>query len=173
VFQLKRLALATLTAIALILPGGAVSAYQDRTVETRDVTFVLTSDGCPRLADGTVINGAGTETSITTERTDREGITTISNRTRTTGTATDQDGNLYQFFYLNTFRISNTLETPDVFSGLMHDLFLLHGDGPARLANGFTAVFTTDFATLTTFDPIAQRGDPLNFATGEAMCDPL
>ena len=71
-------------------------------METRDVTFVLTSDDCPRLTDGTVINGAGTETSITTEGTDREGITTISNRTRTTGTATDQDGNLYQFFHLIT-----------------------------------------------------------------------
>jgi hypothetical protein len=173
VYQVKRIAVVALGTLALILPNGAIAAGPDRTVETREVTFVLTSETCPHLADGTVIEGTGTERSSTTETTSRAGITTISNHTRTPGTATDQDGNTYQFLYLNSFRISNTLENPDVFSGLMHDLFVLHDHGPARLVNGFTAVFTTDFATLTTFDPIAQFGDPLNFATGESRCDPL
>jgi hypothetical protein len=89
------------------------------------------------------------------------------------GTATDQAGNAYVFNYANDFRVSNSGASPGVFSGRMTDSFSLAGQGPAKLHNGFQAIFTTDFDTLNTFDPLNSRGDPLDFATGAAACDPL
>ena len=51
----------------------------------------------------------------------------------------------------------------------------VHDDdhGHRLLNNGFRAVFTTDNATFATFDPIRSFGDPIDFATGLAHCDPL
>jgi hypothetical protein len=77
------------------------------------------------------------------------------------------------FNYSNEFRVSNTVADPDIFTGLMTDHFSNSGRGPAKLNNGFVANLTTDFTTFFTFDPISSFGDPLNFADGSAMCDPL
>jgi hypothetical protein len=169
VFSVKRLALATSVVVALLLPGSAVA---DTTVEHIPVDFVLSSAACPNLPPGTTVTGAGTETSVTKTST-RNGITTIFNTSVAPGRATDQDGNRYRFLYFNQFRVSNTTAEPDLFRGVMVDRFLLRGGGPARLSNGFTARITTNFADVFTFDPISSFGDPLNFATGEARCDPL
>jgi hypothetical protein len=159
--------------LLLVLPGSAVASRGEKTVEPVPGDFVLTSDACPNLPHGTTLTGSGSGTSITRTRTNHSGITKISNFTQITGSATDQAGNRYRYLYLNTFRVSNSQADPAVFSGLMHDLFVLHGRGPAHLFNGFTAVFTTDFGALARFDPIQQFGDPLDFATGAAKCDPL
>lgn len=155
-----------------MLPGSAVASGGDTTVEAVPGDFVLSSDTCPNLPAGTTLTGSGTGTSFTRTHT-RRGITTISNLTRITGSATDQDNNRYRFLYLNTFRVSNTQADPSNYSGLMHDVFFLHGRGPARLFNGFTAVYTTDFGALTRFDPIHEFGDPINFDTNATECDPL
>jgi hypothetical protein len=55
----------------------------------------------------------------------------------------------------------------------MVDLFKLQGRGPARLRNGFVADITTDLGDLFLFDPIPSFGDPIDFETGEAICDSL
>ena len=55
----------------------------------------------------------------------------------------------------------------------MVDSFSLAGNGPAKLQNGFQAGFTTDFETLFAFDELNSRGDPIDFTTGTAICDPL
>jgi hypothetical protein len=137
------------------------------------VTFTLSAATCPNLPAGTTIEGTGMEKSITTTRTDAGGITTIQNTSHASGTASDQAGNAYVFNYSNDFRISNSAANPAVFSGRMTDSFSLAGQGPAMLHNGFQAIFTSDFATFAAFEPLNSRGDPLDFATGTAVCDPL
>ncbi len=39
--------------------------------------------------------------------------------------------------------------------------------------NGFVAGITTDFACIFSFQKMNSRGDPIDFATGAALCDPL
>jgi hypothetical protein len=169
----KRLALATVAAVAFLLPGSAAAGDWTTTVESFPADFEMTSDQCPNLPEGTTITGTGTGTSITKTRTDRRGITTVFNSSVARSQATDQDGNTYWFLYRNHFRVTNTEATPELYSGIMVDLFLLRGDGPAHLTNGFVARITTDFGAIFTFDPIHEFGDPIDFETGEAICDPL
>jgi len=169
-FSMRRLALVpAVLVIALVaaLPAGASPVRTER-------TFTLTSETCPNLATGTILEGTGIESSITIERTNASGVTTIINATHTHGTSTDQDGNVYVFDYSNESRVSNSVASPDVFTGLMTDHFSNSGSGPAKLNNGFVANVTFgpgefDFAV----DPISSFGDPLNFDDGTAACDPL
>src|SRR5512132_2786026 len=93
-----------------------------------------------------MVTGSGTEKSVTTTRTDHNGVTTIVNATHAHGTAIDLGGNVYVFNYSNEFRVSNTPADPAVFSGLMTDQFSLAGNGPARLQASFVADITTDFS---------------------------
>jgi hypothetical protein len=170
----KRLATSVLAAAALALGGtSALAADGGATIEEFPVSFVMTSAACPNLPPGTTIEGAGTLKSITTVKTDNEGVTTVHNTSHANGTATDQAGNTYRFNYENTFRVSDSTASPGVFSGRMTDSFSLVGNGPAHLNNGFQAIFTTDFVTFATLEPLNSRGEPLDFATGEARCDPL
>jgi hypothetical protein len=151
--------------------GGAVARP---TVETSTATFTLSSATCSNLPSGSTITGAGTEQSITTERTNASGVTTVMNTTHTHGTATDQNLNVYVFDYSNEFRVSNTVATPDLFSGLMTDHFSLSGSGPAKLNNGFVARFTaTSGFSSFSFQPIHSHGDPISFPDGAPHCDPL
>jgi hypothetical protein len=171
--HVKRLALFAIAIVSLGLSAAAVAADGGATVETFPVSFVLSSATCSNLPAGTTVSGSGTEKSITTTRTDGSGATTIVNSTHGSGTATDQAGNTYVWDYSNEFRATNTSAEPDVFTGLMTDHFSLAGPGPAKLSNGFVATITTNFATSFSFDPINSRGDPIDFATGTAHCDPL
>jgi hypothetical protein len=169
----KRLALMVIAVGSLVFAGAtAAAANSGANVETSSVSFVVTSADCSNLPPGTTVTGTGTEKSITVIRTDRNGVTTIINSTHAFGTATDQAGNTYVFDYNNEFRVSDSTATPGVFSGLMSDHFSLAGPGPAHLVNGFLARINTDFSTFT-FDPLNSRGDPIDFATGAAHCDPL
>jgi hypothetical protein len=171
---MKRLGVSAAVAMALLLSAGTVAATGGGAkIEIIPVTFApLSSETCSNLAEGTSITWSGTEKSITRTRTDRNGVTAIGNTTHAHGFARDQDGNLYAFNYSNEFRVSNTVANPGVFSGIMIDSFSLAGKGPARLHNGFVAVFTTDFSSFS-FEPLHSRGDPIDFATGAAHCDPL
>jgi hypothetical protein len=171
VLQLKRLVLTATAAAALLLPGSAVAGEVTKTVEPFPADFTLSSQTCPNLPEGTTIVGTGTGRSVTITKTDRRGITTVFNSTIAPGRATDQDGNRYRFFYSNQFRVSNTTADPDTYTGIMVDLFLLRG-GPAKLRNGFLARITTDFENFA-YDPIFAFGDPIDFETGAAICDPL
>jgi hypothetical protein len=167
---MRRLALVpAILVIALVtsLPAGASPVRTPR-------DFELSWETCPNLPTGTTLHGSGIESSITIERTNASGVTTIINATHTHGTSTDQDGNVYVFDYSNQSRVSNSVASPDIFTGLMTDHFSNSGSGPAKLNNGFVANVTFgpgefDFAV----DPISSFGDPLNFTDGTAACDPL
>jgi hypothetical protein len=173
VLELKRLVLIAVAAAVLLLPGSAVAGGGTTTVEPFPADFTMSWETCPNLREGTTITGTGTGKSVTITKTDRRGITTVFNSSIAPGRATDQDGNRYRFLYSNQFRVSNTTANPDLYSGIMVDLFLLQGDGPARLRNGFVARITTDLGELFLFDPIHAFGDPIDFETGAAICDPL
>jgi hypothetical protein len=169
VVRVKRIMTGLVTAIALLaVPGAAAGSA---TVERFPVSWVLSSDTCSNLPAGTTVEGTGTMKSISRERTTAGGVTTLSNTSTATGTATDQDGNTYVFLYSNTFRASNSTTDPGVFTGIMNDAFSLAGPGPAKLSNGFTARIT--ITTFFRFDPIRAYGDPISFPEGEARCDPL
>lgn len=172
---MKRIAALAVAVASLALGVASATAGDGQTtVDTFPVSFLLTSDGCPNLAHGTVIQGSGTETSATLTKTDAHGNTIVSNRSIARGTATDQHGGSYTFLYFNQFSVSNSRSHPDVFTGRMVDTFtLVGGHGPAHLSNGFVANITTDLATFFTFDPISSFGDPIDFAIGAAICDPL
>ena len=168
-FSMRRLALVPavlVIALVVALPAGASPA-------TRDVVFTLTWETCPNLSTGTTLNGSGIESSVTIERT-KGGVTTTINATHTHGTSTDQDGNVYVFDYSNEFRISNTVDDPETFTGLMTDHFSNSGSGPAKLNNGFVANVTfTSTPPFFIADPISSHGDPFDFANGTGLCDPL
>jgi hypothetical protein len=163
------------TAISVVLLAlslvSLVAASDGATIETVPVSFVLTSATCSNLPSGTELTGSGTAKSITTTRTDGDGVVTVVNSTHAHGTATDQDGNTYVFNYSNEFRA--TLDG-GVYSGLMTDAFALAGHGPADLNNGFVGHFVSDFSSFFTVpDVISSHGDPLDFVTGDVQCDPL
>jgi hypothetical protein len=167
---MRRLALVpAVLVIALVV---ALPAAASPSIVTTPRTFELSSEQCSNLADGTKLTGSGIEKAIESVRTNASGVTTIINATHTHGTSTDQDGNVYVFDYSNEFRISNTVASPDVFTGLMTDHFSNSGSGPAKLNNGFVANVTF---TATSFSavPISSHGDPFSFPFGPGLCDPL
>jgi hypothetical protein len=169
---MRRFVVTTVGVVSVALSLGIVAAAsQEATVDTFPVSFVLTSTTCSNLPSGTELMGSGTGKSITTTRTDQDGVVTVRNSTHSHGTATDQDGNTYVFNYSNEFRAT---VDGDVFSGFMTDAFAVAGPGPARLNNGFVGHFVSDFSSFFTVpEVISSHGDPLDFVTGEVHCDPL
>ena len=170
--MVKRLALTAIAVVALLSPSTATAAGWETTVETFDAGFVMTSEQCPNLPEGTTITGTGTGTSVTKTKTDRRGTTTVFNSSIAPGRATDRAGNRYRFLYSNQFLVSKT-SSELLFTGRMVDLFVLKGNGPASLRNGFLANIRTNLGDVFEFDPIFEFGDPIDFETGEAECDPL
>jgi hypothetical protein len=169
---MRRFVVTTVGVVSVALSLGIVAAAsQEATVDTFPVSFVLTSTTCSNLPSGTELMGSGTGKSITTTRTDQDGVVTVRNSTHSHGTATDQDGNTYVFNYSNEFRAT---VDGNVFSGFMTDAFAVAGAGPARLNNGFVGHFVSDFSSFFTVpDVISSHGDPLDFVTGDVHCDPL
>lgn len=169
---MTRLALAATAVAVLLFPPTAIASGWETTVETFPADFVMSSETCPNLPDDTTITGTGTGTSITKTRTDEHGTTTVFNSSIAPGRATDEAGHRYRFLYSNQFLVSRT-SSESLFTGRMVDLFVLTGEGPAHLRNGFLADIETDLGDVFRFDPIFAFGDPINFETGEAICDPL
>lgn len=170
---MRRFSIVFASIAALTVAVGSAFAGNGATIDTFPVNFVMTSATCSNLPAGTTLTGSGTEKSITVVKTSAYGITRVHNTSHATGTATDQAGNTYVFNYSNDFNVANTAANQAVFSGIMNDHFSLAGHGPARLSNGFQGVFTTDFASLASITPLHERGDPIDFATLAAHCDPL
>jgi hypothetical protein len=171
VFSVKRVVTGAVAIALLLMPAGAF-AQTKRQVETSPVTFTLTSATCPNLPPATTITGTGTLTSITWTTT-RHGRAIVTNSSLAPGTATDQAGNQYTFLYSNQFRVTNRHPHRKLYSGIMIDVFTLQGTGPAKLSNDFLARYQTDFKNVQRFSPIDAFGDPIDFPTGQAHCDPL
>jgi hypothetical protein len=166
-----RLVPSAVAVLALLLPASAHAQKKvDRVTETSPVTFEITSAACPNLPAGTTISGQGTLTS-TTWTSKRRWVTTVINTSVATGTATDQAGNASTWVYSNQFLVTGTRKKARKFSGTMIDVFELKG--PTPLSNGFLARYRTDFAGDDVITSIDDFGDPIDFETGEARCDPL
>ena len=166
---MRRLAVVAAILVTTLLV--ATPAQASPLIETFDADFTLSSATCSNLPSGTTLEGFGTGISVTTERTNARGVTTIMNSTHIHGTSTDQAGNVYVFNYSNSFRVSNTIASPGVFSGMMTDHFSNSGSGPATLNNGFVA--NIQLAPTFVVVPIHSFGDPLSFPDGAPHCDPL
>lgn len=119
-----------------------------------------------------MISWEGTLHSVTLEKVEPSGAVTIENTSVASGKASDEDDNAYAFSYANHFKITETSPGSGLFTGTMIDHFSLAGHG-IKLNNGFTATFTTDFASVFGLDPSREFGSPLDFATGLPLCDPL
>lgn len=158
---------------SLAVSSAADAAGSPAEIKTSAAKFTLTSSSCPLLPKGTTLKGTGTMRETTRTTTDPQGVTRVTNATVARGTATDAAKRTYVFDYSNSFRVSKAPNGPPLYTGLMYDLFSLSGNGPAVLANGFVAVFTTDLGQFATFEPVNTFGDPLNFKTGKPHCDPL
>jgi hypothetical protein len=144
-----------LAANALIL-GLVVAPAQAAEVTVEPVTWQLSSTSCSELPSGTTVNGSGTLRVLVNTTARREVVIQHAK-----GTATDQAGNTYHWIYSNEANtVGSTTRVVDHFS--------LSGPGPARLSNGFVAVFRGD-----ELDLIHAHGDPIDFETFEAHCDPL
>jgi hypothetical protein len=188
-YTLRRLPFFVAVLVGLTLASTTTlveAAGSGATRDTFPVSFVMSSPDtvsadttatCPYLPPGTTLTGSGSETAITTRRTDRQGVETITNATHAEGTATDHAGHQYVFNYSNEFRAANTTAQPNVYSGTMTDAFSLAGNGPANVHNGFLAGITiTINGTRMSFSfPIDRqsRGDPIEFPSGAPHCDPL
>jgi hypothetical protein len=173
--SVKHLAILATTLLLLVsVATSAEAASGGASSSTYSVSFVMTSAQCSNLPAGMTLTGSGSETSITTTTIDAQNVTTMVNSTHAHGTAADQAGNTYTFNYSNSFRASNTVAIPGVFSGSMTDAFSLAGNGPANLHNGFVSdFFTTDFSTWNFYNVTHANGDPISFPAGVAHCDPL
>lgn len=180
--RLFALALST-TAIAFAMAGPASARDDERerherdktvTVSEFDVSWTLTDAQCSFVPPGTKIDGTGSLVVVFTESTNRRGETTWDFDARAHGSATDQDGNVYEWRYHNILRETNTVAEPDVFTGPTTDAFRLKGDGPIRLRNGFRAVVTDDYGAGTVvFNNLTSFGDPFDFVNIRNRCDPL
>jgi hypothetical protein len=173
---LRRLAVLAAALVALALSAGQASAGLGGPPGVFTVSFVggdgLSNATCQYVPAGTTISWTGPETSTFIARTDASGVTTISSVSHASGTATDNHGNTYAFDYSNALRVSNSVADPDTFTGTMTDHFSLAGP-TLHLNNGFIAALTTNFIDVFVFDPINSRGDPIDFSSGLAHCDPL
>jgi hypothetical protein len=157
------------------VPGAQMTGVP--VIQTTQVPFHVSSATCSHLPPGTTIEGVATEVSITTESTDRRGAKTIRNTTTAIGTGDDHNGHTYTVEYANQFRLTNTPRQPDRYSGRMTDLFVLAGNGPAMLDNGFDAELTAkaDLSKVFSWNVREKFGDPISFKPGPfiAHCDPL
>jgi hypothetical protein len=155
VVQVKRRIAGAFTAATVML-GLSIAPARAADVTVEPVTWQLSSETCSELPAGTTVDGSGTLRTVVTATADR--LLVIAHAK---GTATDQEGTTYRWIY------SNELNTTAA-STLIVDHFSLSGPGSARLSNGFVVRITGD-----ALDVIHAHGDPLDFATFEAHCDPL
>jgi len=170
---MRRMTMVAAAVLALVLTGAALAAKPVITKGPPDeMDFVIPAGQCPNLPAGMSVwsvDGTVTGHSITLEKT-QKGVYTRRNETQIHGTATD-GVNTYTFNYENSFTVSST-DGGGTLTGTMVDTFSLAGNGSAHLNNGFRANVTID-ATGFHFDPLSQRGSPLDFSSGTPMCDPL
>ena len=171
---MKRLTLAVgvLVASALAL-AASTSAAGPPTVDEFPVSFVLTSAACPNLPPGTTVEGTGSGKSITSTRTGQERRHDGDEHHTLVREGDRPGGQPVRLQLLEQLqRLEHGADRPRL-TGRMVDSFSLAGGGPARLTNGFQAGFTTDFRALFAFEELNSIGDLIDFATGEAICDPL
>jgi hypothetical protein len=168
VFAVKPIVTAVVVAVFVLAIPATAAAQGEYQVDRSPVRFTITSEACPRLPAGSTVEGRGRQKSVT-----RTIAGTVVNYTRASGRATDQDGNRYVFDYRNSFHVANTAAAPATYTGTMFDLFSVAGRGPATLRNGFVAIFTTDLGPTSAFQPLYAWGDPIDFVSGAARCDPL
>jgi len=161
--------------VAIVLWGVAAdAAYAARKAaanpNSHPVAFTITSSQCSSVPAGAnVVQGNGLQTDIArvqvTGGVMREIITSHAY-----GTAIDQLGNTYVWSY--SAQQNATSSDGQNWAGSFVDHFSLTGNGPVHIVAGFVGSVTYS-ATTFTITPSTVIGDPIDFATLSAHCDPL
>ena len=182
-----RLLSTILTSLALVLvthsavaagkgpsAGNAAGRNANGAIKTETpATFTITAVQCPSLPAGTVLQGSGELRTIVNTHASGRGITRQTTTAHAQGTATDQAGNTYAWVYANQLNETNTPPSLDWY-GTMIDHFSLAGSGPAQINAGFVADSFHDTGyTFFFLTPRSVVGDPIDFASISAHCDPL
>jgi hypothetical protein len=145
-------------------------------VSRRVVTWTMTSASCSQLPANTTITGTGVLRVKITTFTASNGVITEVWDERADGRAVDQDGKRYHWNYKNDSIETNSVASPQLFTGPMTDTFELEGKGPIEVEAGFEANVVDDRVAGTfVINPVTQYGDPLDFDADPFLnrCDPL
>ena len=161
----KLVVVAILAAVAaLVVSTGALAKGQHKggPKDHELKEWTIPAGQCGLLPAGLELNGVGTSKVKDKVKTRRNGVMHEDFREIVKGTATDNWGNHYRFYYVQTFKGSS----PG--TGLIKDHFDLSGDGPANLLSEFTVDFTFGADWVWTSDPVFTviSGDPEH-------CDPI
>ena len=161
--------------VAIVLSGVAAdAAHAARKAaanpHSHPVSFTITSSQCPSgVPVGANVQGNGFQTDISrvhvTGSVMREIVTSHAS-----GTAVDQLGNTYVWSY--SFQQNATSSDGQNWAGSAVDHFSMTGNGPVHIVAGFVGSVTYSANTFT-ITPSTVIGDPLDFATLSAHCDPL
>jgi hypothetical protein len=163
--MLKRTMAAGL-AVAMVAVAATITRADDQDERAQQTvivsrTFTMPKGHCSQLPADVEVQGLGLErtTTVVTQADGRLAYTRLST---ITGTATDNVGGTYTFFY------QNRLNTKVPGAGLDVDTFTLTGTGVASgMSTFFRAKVTVDSgANPIGFELIEQSGDPFT-------CDPL
>jgi hypothetical protein len=167
----KRLLIVTLLTL-LAVGASATGALADHDEDdggapaiVSTAEFRIAAGQCPDLPAGLSITGRGISRTITHESATGFNVFTVIK-----GLASDSKNGHYRFTYHNTV----TGPGPGGVS-LISDHFSLVGTGTASgLRSAFAAKIAFDATGgVTLFEPLFVVGNPLDFATGTAICDPL
>jgi hypothetical protein len=175
----RRWMLLAVVSAAVLALGPTAAAGASRmsapTVTSQDVTISISGQNCDEMSPDATLEGTGTLTTVTRVHDIGGGATAISTVDVATGMATDQDGATYRWYYDNRTWTASSADDPTAFEGVMVDVFVLAGDGPELIDNGFLATYAYDVddETAVRIEPWQVWGDPLDFAALEARCDPL
>ena len=175
--MLRRLAAVALAMLSVALPAaGALAddATPPAPTAVKKVSFTITAKQCPDLPQGVTIKGAGTSRKWESASVDAAGMTHYSAVTIVTGTATDNKGGRYRFDYHDSFSTSHTT-VPYV--ALLTDHFDLVPRG--AFGGGLHTFFVANVTVKSedpfdaAFEPTYVQGDPTDFTTLKAHCDPI
>jgi hypothetical protein len=162
--------------VAVLLSGIAAGSSQAagkaaaaKPNNSTPVTFTITSSQCASVPAGADIQASGVVTNITRTQPTGSALRQVIT-SHAYGTATDALGNTYVWSYSN--QQNSTSSDGQTWTGSMVDHFSLTGNGPVHIVAGFTGSATYS-ATSLTITPDNVIGDPIDFDTITAHCDPL
>jgi hypothetical protein len=172
----KRLSMVGLAAVSIgFLPTTAANAGNNKTVtKTVDqVAWTILGTNCDEIPDDNSLSGMGTMRTTTSTKTLDNGTVRMVSETIGSGTATDRDGNVYDWAYVGASKTRTSKAEPAVFRGIFDDFFEVSGSGPVTYVSTFKAHYAEEFGVFFEFIPIKSSGDPFAFPSGGGRCDPV
>jgi hypothetical protein len=168
--MIKRFLGAAVAAAALVATSGSAAHAGGPERGEYDTAWTVTSSNCTQIPEGTVLTGTGSGHFKNNVRTRADGTSIVNGLAHASGTAADQDGNVYTWTYTNNFVgeiVGGTV------TGRMVDSFTVGGSGPAAYTTGFQADVVEVIGVSWDATPNWVRGDPFDFEADMGRCDPI